>query len=172
MSRGIGLGHDGRARQQLTFFHCREAPMRTCKSHSPLKTRPTLSSPFMEDGARSFTALDAQERPFWRLGALVFQPDIVRKSHQVSHSLGMETDSSLGGLGSPDLLAAGRTSASKRRERRTGLVKKMDLPRKRDAGGGRPAGPPLLRQPDPPYIPLQRRSGCIPAEPYPPLRQS
>ena len=66
------------------------------------------------DGVRSFGALDDEVVRLWRLGALVFQPDLSLDRSLGQPLCGAETDSSLGGLGQPGQLVAGRTSRTQR----------------------------------------------------------
>jgi len=103
---------------------------------------------------------------FWRVGALVFQPDPLRIGHKVCHSEEWRRIV-VWAARVPDLLAVGRTSAAKPIAiliRRTGFFALQGIP----AGMASRA----VGQPDLPSIPLQWRSGCIPAEPYPPLKQT
>ena len=129
-----------------------------------------LEKRFTEDGVRSLHALDSLAARFWRLGALVFRPDLFRMSHEVSSS------------------AEGRrivvwavwvTGPARGRKNVLGNVsiracfrvdRTMDLSRGRDTGrrlASRAArGRPACR-----LSHSRRRSGCVPAEPYPPLER-
>jgi len=60
--------------------------VRASATSSSVRKPPGSASRFAEDGARSCRALGGIPARFWRLGALVFQPGLVRIGHQVSHS--------------------------------------------------------------------------------------
>jgi hypothetical protein len=64
-----------------------------------LMNGPGTGEAISEDGVRSFGALDANHVRLWRLGALVFRPDLNLDKSLSQPFCGVETDSSLGGLG-------------------------------------------------------------------------
>ena len=132
-----------------------------------------LSEPekrFTEDGVRSLHALDSLAARFWRLGALVFRPDLFRMSHEVSSSaegrriVVWAVWVTGPARGRKDVLGNALSSARLR------VNRTMDLSLGRDTGRGRASraarGRPACR-----LSHSRRRSGCVPAEPYPPLER-
>jgi len=129
-----------------------------------------LEKRFTEDGVRSLHALDSLAARFWRLGALVFRPDLFRMSHEVSSSAeGRRIVVWAVWVTGP---ARGRKNVSENASSRvrTRVDRTMDLSRGRDTGRGLASraarGRPACR-----LSHSRRRSGCVPAEPYPPLER-
>jgi len=124
---------------------------------------------FRETACSPQPALDSHRVRSRRLDAVVSLPDLRTEKSSGQLSCGMLADSSLGGW-----LRAFQPSAGERSSHqclRFGLGNRVSgfIAWKDTGSTGQPGRPGAAR---PAVYPLQRRSGCVPALPYPPLEQN